>query len=152
LNAHKIPLLNDRGAEISFQSANEKNLLLFARSGIAMLAKTPLILALVASLFFSTQAFPFTSPVEIKKGDCAKMECAMGCCANKTCCAAMQQHRAQQPIHETSRLDLQLAAIGSRDFAPLYFLPPALRSFVIRDDARAGHTPPLLAVNCIRLI
>ena len=117
-----------------------------------MSAKAPLILALVASLFFSTQAFPFTSPLEMTKGDCAKMECAIGCCANKACCAAMQQHRAPQPIHGTPRLNLQLAAIGLRDFAPLYFLPPALRSFVIRDDAHAGHTPPPLAVNCIRLI
>ena len=117
-----------------------------------MFAKVSLILALAISLFFSTQVFPVTSPAEMTKGDCARMECAMGCCANKTCCAAMEQHRTQQPIHETSHPDLQLATITLRNFAPLYFLPPALRSFAIRDDAHAGHTPPPLAVNCIRLI
>jgi len=117
-----------------------------------MFAKAYLILILALGLFFSTQLFPVTSPVQMTKGDCAKMDCATGCCADKACCATMQQHRTPQPIHGTSRPDIQLAAIRLRDFAPLYFLPPALRSFVIRDDARAGHTPPLLAVNCIRLI
>src|SRR5580658_2689462 len=117
-----------------------------------MFAKASLILTLVMSLFFSTQVFPVTSPAEMTKGDCAKMECAMGCCANKACCAAMEQHRAPKPMEGASRAGLQLAAIRLRDFAPLYFLPPALRSFAIRDDAHAGHAPPLLAVNCIRLI
>jgi hypothetical protein len=64
----------------------------------------------------------------------------------------MEQHRAPKPVHGTSRLDAQLAAVRLRDFVPLYFLPPALRSFAIRDDAHAGHAPPLLAVTCIRLI
>lgn len=117
-----------------------------------MFAKTSLILTIVMNLFFSTQVFPVTSPAEMARGECAKMECAMGCCANKACCAATEQHRTQQPIHGASHLDLQLAAVRFRDFAPIYFLPPAPRSFAIRDDALAGHTPPLLAANCIRLI
>jgi hypothetical protein len=117
-----------------------------------MYAKAATILTLVTGMFFSTQVFPVTSPLEVPGGGCAKMECTMGCCANKACCATMEQHRAPKPIHETSRLDLQPAAIRMRDFAPLYFLPPPLRSFAIRDDAHAGHTPPLLAVTCIRLI
>jgi len=80
------------------------------------------------------------------------MRCAMGCCANKACCDAMEQNRAPKPIHETSRADFQLAVIKFRDFAPLYFLPPRPPSFAFRDDADSGHTPPLLAVICIRLI
>ena len=119
---------------------------------VAMSFKSSLILTAVIGLFFSTQVFPVTSPMEMTKGDCAKMVCAMGCCANKACCAAMEQHRTTQPIHGASRLDLSLAVVKLRDFAPLYFLPPVLRSFAFRDDAHAGHTPPLLAVTCIRLI
>ncbi|MGA3171988.1 MAG: hypothetical protein ABSE62_13355 [Chthoniobacteraceae bacterium] len=117
-----------------------------------MFAKASLILTLVVSLFFSTQVFPVASPAEMTRGDCAKTECAMGCCGNKACCAAMEQHRAPNPIHDSSRLDLQLAAIKLREFAPLYIFPPAPASFALRDDARPGHTPPLLAVICIRLI
>jgi hypothetical protein len=118
-----------------------------------MFAKASLILTVVVGLFFSTQVFPVTFPLEMTRGNCAKMECTMGCCANKACCAAMQQHRTPQPIHRTtSRPDLQLATLKLRDVAPLYFLPPALGSLVVRDEAQAGHTPPPLAVNCIRLI
>jgi len=117
-----------------------------------MFAKASLIFTLVVSLFFSTQVFPLMAPVEVAKGDCAKMECTMGCCANKACCAAMQEHRAPKPIQRTPRSDLQVGTIGLRTFALLYFLPPPLRSFAIRDDGHGRHTPPLLAVNCIRLI
>jgi hypothetical protein len=117
-----------------------------------MFSKTSLILTLMVSMFFSTQVFPVASQVEMTKGVCANRDCAMGCCANKACCAAMEQHRTPQPAHGGSHQNLQLAAIRLRDSAPLYFLQPALRSFAIRDDAHAGHTPPLLAVTCIRLI
>jgi len=119
---------------------------------MTIFAKTSLILTLVLGLLFTAVARSLVQPVEMSKGDCAKMECVTGCCSDKACCAAMQQQRAPQPIQGTPRSDLQLAPIGLRDLAPLYFLPPALRSFVIRDDAHAWHTPPLLAVICVRLI
>ena len=122
------------------------------RSGIAMFAKASLILTLVMSLFFSTQVFPVTFPAEMTKGDCAKMQCATGCCANNACCAAMEQHRAPLPLRGTPRADFQLGAVRLLNIAPLYFLPPALPSFVLRDDAHAWHKPPLLAVICVRLI
>jgi hypothetical protein len=48
--------------------------------------------------------------------------------------------------------DLEAATMRPLNLDSLYFLPPAPRAFAIRDDAQAGHTPPLLAVNCIRLI
>jgi hypothetical protein len=117
-----------------------------------MLAKLSLLLTLAVSLCFSTQVFPVTYPVEMTKGACAKTGCTMGCCSSKACCAAVEDHRTPKPIHETSRPDIQVAAVRLRDFAPLCFLPPAPASFAFRDDAQAGHTPPLLAVTCIRLI
>ncbi len=118
-----------------------------------MFAKAALILTLVMSLCFSTQVSALKCPAGIAGAECAKMECSMGCCcANKACCAAMRQNRLPQPIQRTSAPDFQIAAMKLRDVATLYFLPPAMQSFAIRHDARAGHTPPLLAVNCIRLI
>jgi hypothetical protein len=116
-----------------------------------MFAKVSLILALVAGLFFSTQVFPFTSPAEMAQGRCAKTGCVMGCCGNKACCDAMEQHRVPQPIQGKPYLDL-VGMVGRCDFATLYFLPPPRRSFAIRDDAHGRHTPPLVAVTCIRLI
>lgn len=136
----------------SFFGRQRKKNCYIPQFGTAMRTRSTLILTLAMSLVFSTQVFPVTSPVEMTKGDCAKMECRMGCCGNKACCAAMEQHRAPKPIHATARVDLQLLTLRLRDFAPLYFLPPARPSFAIRDDACAGRTPPLLAVTCIRLI
>jgi len=117
-----------------------------------MFAKACLYLTLLGALFLSTQVFPFTSAAELTRRNCAKMECARSCCANTACCVASEQHGVPKPIHEASSPEPQLAAIQSRNVEALYLLAPAAPSFVISDDAHAGHAPPRLAVNCIRLI
>ena len=118
-----------------------------------MSAKATLSLALALSLFFSTQVYPVTAaPVGTTQGKCAKMACTMGCCKNKACCAAAEEHRAPQPVRGQTNTDLDVAAMRPLNLEPFYFLPPAARSIAIRDDAQTGHAPPQLALNCIRLI
>jgi hypothetical protein len=118
----------------------------------AKATKATLILTLIAGLFYSTLAAPVTAPSDAPRGACAKMQCTMGCCANKACCAAMEQRRAPEPAHATPRPDLQVAAARLTYFAPLYFAPPASPSIALRDDGHGRPTPPLLAVICVRLI
>jgi len=56
----------------------------------SMVAKTSLILTLLVSLLFATEARPLALPVEMKHGGaCAGMHCVQGCCAKMACCKAM---------------------------------------------------------------
>jgi hypothetical protein len=119
-----------------------------------MRAKIPLILMLIVSLLFVTQARPVVLPVEMKQGGmCAGMECEPGCCANMACCKMMEQQKAPKPpVSAPESTCVQLATLGLRAYTIL-FPPPALRRpFVIPDDASAVHTLSPLAVSCIRLL
>jgi hypothetical protein len=119
-----------------------------------MLAKASLILTLVLSLLFVTQAQPFPLPVEMKAGgECAEMKCERNCCHNPVCCASMEQQRSpQKPTLPPQDNFVQLATIGMRTCTLLFLPPAAPRLFVIRDDARVAHALTPLAANCVRLI
>ena len=107
-----------------------------------MFAKTALILTLIVSLLFVTQAQPAVLPVEMKQGGmCAGMECESGCCANMACCRMMEQQKAPQtPVPAPHCTHVQLATIGLRTYT-LLVIPPAPRlPFVILDEASTAHT------------
>lgn len=120
-----------------------------------MLARIPLILALIVSLLFVTQAQPMAMPVEMKQGGmCAGMQCLRGCCANTTCCAVVEQKQGPETPAppQTQHHDVQFVAIELRAYT-LLLPPPAPRCpVVIHDDTWAAHTLPPLAASCIRLI
>jgi len=119
-----------------------------------MFAKTPLILTLIVSLLFATQASQLTQPVEMKTGGvCARVPCAQGCCRNKTCCHVVEQQKSPQtPLPAPRDAVIPLGAVGLAAWTFL-FVPPAVeRPFVILDEVRAAHSIPTLASNCIRLI
>ena len=119
-----------------------------------MSAKLSLILTLILSLLFTTQAQPVVIPVEMKQGGmCANMPCAHGCCANVVCCKIAQQQRApQKPTTPPQDDCTPLATIGLRTYILLLPPPAPRRPVVIQDDIRAAHSLPPLAVSCIRLI
>lgn len=121
-----------------------------------MLPRASLILTLILSLLFATQARPVVMPVEMKQGGvCAGMSCLRGCCAKVACCAAVEQKDAPQtPAQppQQQQQDMQFVALELRAFI-LLFTPPAVRSPVVsRDDTQVAHTLPPLATSCIRLI
>ena len=120
----------------------------------SMLAKTSLILTLIASLLFVTLAQPIVLPVEMKQGGaCAGMQCARGCCTNKACCKVMEQKNAPQtPAPAPQSTHVQLATIGLRTCTILFTPRAPRRPLVILDDASVPHTLSPLAVSCIRLI
>jgi hypothetical protein len=120
----------------------------------SVLAKTSLILTLLVSLLFITQAQPGALPVEMKQGGgCAGMQCARGCCTNMACCKVMEQQKSPQPpAPAPQHADVQLATIGLRAYTLLFTPPTPRRPFVILDEASTAHTLSPLAANCIRLI
>ena len=120
----------------------------------SMFAKTSLIVTLIVSLLFVTQARPVTLPAEMKEGGrCAGMQCARSCCANLMCCKAMEQLQSPQtPSPAPQSTHVQLGTIGLRAYTILFTPPVPRRPFVILDEARTAHTLPPLAVSCIRLI
>ena len=120
----------------------------------SMFAKTSLILTLIVSLLFVTQAQPVVVPAEMKQGGpCAGMACARGCCANMVCCKTVEQQKAPQtPTPAPQYTHVQLATIGLRAYTLLFIPPAPRRPFVILDEASTAHTLSPLAVSCIQLI
>lgn len=120
-----------------------------------MLAKSTLILTLIVSLLFVTQAQPVATPVEMKQGGaCAGMECVRGCCTNVACCKTTEQQKVPPTPAPASpqHVDVQLAAIALRAYT---ILPtPSARNlvFVILDEASTAHSLSPRAASCIRLI
>jgi hypothetical protein len=119
-----------------------------------MLAKASLILTLIVSLLFVTQAQPLALTSEMKPGGvCAGMACGHGCCTNVACCKVTEQQKAPQtPTPAPQSTHVQLAALELRAYTILFTPPAARRSFVILDETSAAHTLSPLAVSCIRLI
>ena len=118
-----------------------------------MSVKLSILFALLVSLLATPLAQRAAAlPIAMQMPGCA-MTCINGCCAMMPCCAKSQRAQSQPeqaPIPR--RTDGQLPAIIVR--IPLLFhaLPAAERTFVILDEASAGHTLPPLAMNCIQLI
>lgn len=118
-----------------------------------MFAKTSLILTLIVSLLFVTQARPASDSRAVKMPSCMAMVCVKPCCANMSCCATQpQRDPAPEQAPAPSRGGVELAVVAAHTFPFLYALPAPQRRFVIRDEARAAHTLPPLAATCIRLI
>lgn len=119
-----------------------------------MFAKTSLILTLLVSLLFVTQAQPVAQPVEMQAGgSCAAMACTGGCCTNKACCQATGERQSRQPQSPAPRhqIDLQLSPLLLR-FCTIFLLPPAPRhSPVISDETSTAHSVPPLVASCIWL-
>lgn len=120
----------------------------------SMFAKTSLILTLIVSLLFVTQAQPMSVPAEMKKGGvCAGMQCAPGCCSNMACCAVAKQQQAPlTPAPAPQQTEIQLATIGLQVFTLLFTLPTPERTLVIFDETHTAHTLSPLAASCICLI
>ena len=120
-----------------------------------MFAKISLILTLIVSLLFVTQAQPMTMPVEMKPGGtCAGMQCSRGCCTNTACCTFAEQQQAPlTPVPASQQhFHVQLATIGLRACTILFTPPARERPLVILDETRIAHTLSPLAVGCIQLI
>ncbi len=118
-----------------------------------MFARTFLILTLVLSLLCSPRSGVAADARFAKMPGCAARVCVQPCCASMACCTAQPaRESAPKQAPAPSRGGVESADIAAHPVTFLYALPAPQRCFVIRDEALAAHTLPLLAATCIRLI
>jgi hypothetical protein len=99
------------------------------------------------------------APVSLPARSCilssapVQQSCKPACCANKTCCATSNQHKStpSQPLTKgDSSYKVNATPVA------LLVVPPSLESgaqhFVFSTAASGAHSPPTLALICIRLI
>jgi hypothetical protein len=108
----------------------------------------------------ATAAALFTGPVALNARSCIlssapeQKACKPGCCANKTCCATSKAHKATstQPlakVHSSYNLNATSVAVATAVSPSPEF---GTQRFALSNAASGGHSPPTLALLCIRLI
>jgi hypothetical protein len=80
--------------------------------------------------------------------------CQSGCCANKTCCATSTENKStpSQPLAKADssyKLDATSVALATAVSAIREF---GAQRFLLSNAASEAHSPPTLALICIRLI
>jgi hypothetical protein len=101
----------------------------------------------VAPVGFTARSCILTSPSEQKA-------CQGACCANKTCCATSSKNTAprSQPLAKADssyRLNATSVALPTAVSPSWEF---GAQRFLLSNAASEAHSPPTLALICIRLI
>jgi len=107
----------------------------------------------------ATAAALFTAPAGLAARSCIlssapeQKTCQPGCCANKTCCATSKAHKAtstQPLVKPDSSYQVNATAVA----LPVVLPSPEFgaQQFSVSHAASGGHSPPTLALICIRLI
>ena len=79
--------------------------------------------------------------------------CKPGCCANKTCCATSSQHKSN-PSQPLTKTDSVYKVNATAVALPVVSPSPesGAQQFPAFNAERSAHSPPTLALICIRLI
>src|SRR6266516_8023882 len=101
-----------------------------------------------------------TAPVSLTARSCilssapAQQACKPGSCANKTCCATSSEHKST-PAHPLAKADSSYD-VNAASIALPVIVPPSLevasQKFLLSNASVGEHSPPTLALICIRLI
>jgi hypothetical protein len=140
------------------QTKTGSQMLLSSTHGLTCAIADSMLSRIIISL--ATAAALFTSPVGLAPRSCilssAPLEgaCKSSCCANKTCCAASTKNKStpSQPLAKADSsyklnatwVALATAVLPSREFGAQHF--------PLSNAASGAHSPPPLALICIRLI
>jgi hypothetical protein len=116
-----------------------------------MLSRIMISVAMAAALF--------VAPVNMSARTCivsdapAEKACQLDCCANKTCCATSKKNTApvSQPLAKYGS-DQQSVATSPSAVAVIGLSPAAVTSSIFSSRDCTAHSPPPLALICIRLI
>jgi hypothetical protein len=100
-----------------------------------------------------------TAPVSLTARSCilssapAQQACKPGCCANKTCCATSSEHKST-PSHPLTKADSSYKVNATSVALPVVLPRPesGAQRFPVFNTESSAHSPPKLALICIRLI
>ena len=83
----------------------------------------------------------------------SKKACKPGCCSNMACCETSQK-RTGPPVQPLARpgLDQQNISALPASATVVLVIPPAIEPHVFSSAEGRAHSPPPLALICIRLI
>lgn len=103
------------------------------------------------ALVVATVRLPAATCIVTNTSD--EKECRPGCCANRTCCETSPKHtgRPAQPLAK-SGLDQQTVSAIPAIAAVALLMPAPTEPHVFSSAERRAHSPPPLALICIRLI
>ena len=100
-----------------------------------------------------------TAPVSLTARSCIfsstpeQQACKPGCCANKTCCATSSEHKST-PSQPLTKGDSSYKVNATPVALPI--VPPSpgagAQQFPAFNAESSAHSPPTLALICIRLI
>ena len=102
----------------------------------------------------------FTAPVGLGARSCilssapVQQPCKPGSCANKTCCATSNQHKSSttQPLAKSDSNYQVSASTGALPTTVPPSVELGVQLFPRSNAAFGAHSPPTLALICIRLI
>src|SRR5262249_9227111 len=101
----------------------------------------------------------FTAPMSLAARSCIlssapeQQACKPGSCANKTCCATSSEHTST-PSHPLTKADSSYK-VNATSIALLFVAPSpesGAQRFTVSNNESSAHSPPTLALICIRLI
>jgi hypothetical protein len=117
-----------------------------------MLSKICLSVALASALILAPARLPGASCVFSNAP--SEKACESGCCANKACCNASPKQTGSpvQPFLKPGADQPNIGAIHATGTVVLRIPDAANRSRAGSSEGAVAHSPPLLALICIRLI
>ena len=145
----KIKVLNVRRIEVFVERFDARPVLCYEVEPMAGRIALSLLLAVTIVL----------APVGLSARPCvvintpSEKACAPACCANKTCCETSHQRTGSpvQPLAKSAS-DQQNVVVLSSQSALALLSPVAIASSFFSFEDSAAHSPPRLALTCIRLI
>jgi hypothetical protein len=117
-----------------------------------MLSKVPVSVAVGLALFTATVRLP-AAPCMVTNTPSQKA-CQPGCCANKACCETSHERTGPpvQPLTKSGADQQNISAIPTTVEVTLVTPVAATASHVFSSAECIAHSPPPLALICIRLI
>jgi len=100
------------------------------------------------------------APVSVSARSCilsnspGEKACQSDCCANKTCCATSPKNTApaSQPLAKSASGQQNIATFPAMAAVAVLNQPATIESHIFCSAALCAHSPPTLALICIRLI